>query len=332
MGQTEEFEMDKMALADRFEGYSHVFASDSNIGIDLKAMADTLREMPEEKFAKVINADFEEESSVISPMSGPGSMRRVPLSERPGYGGGKKIDPAKAKMIADKYKLTPDQIHEIAVDLESLKGPAPKPSFEEAEAAAKVEAPKAVKDTWTKSASDYIAQNLVRDVLGMDKSICCDTKRHLTPPQMPDAKKKQETKGAVVRQEDTGRALTPEQTPVLSEKLDSDMYKKSKGPVRKEATAASEETPETRAAEPQAVNKDAVKVKDPAKEIEKMKKEKAEEELKARHEQDKKTVGKPADEEVEANTIVAEGIEFDNVMMEADANDEDVKKLSALFE
>jgi hypothetical protein len=329
MGQTEELEMDKMALADRFEGYSHVFASDSNIGIDLKAMADTLREMPEEKFAKVINADFEEESSVISPMPGPGSMRRTPLSERPGYGGGKRIDPAKAKMIADKYKLTPDQIHEIAVDLESLKGPAPKPSFEEAEAAAKVEDPKAVKDTWTKSASDYIAQNLVRDVLGMDKSICCDTKRHLTPPQMPDAKKKQETKGAVARQEDTGRALTPEQTPVLSEKLDSDMYKKSKGPVRKEATAASEETPDARAAESQ---KDAVSKDDTAKQLadvqkkqDEADKKKKQEELEARHK-------KPANEEVEANTIVAEGIEFDNVMMEADANDEDVKKLSALFE
>lgn len=371
--------MDKMALADRFDGYSNVFASDSNIGIDLKAMADTLRSMPEEKFAKVINADFEEEAFLTPGQSGPSALeRRTPLSERPHM----VADSPKVKQIADKYKLSPDQIHELFIDLETLKGPNPKPSFKEAflttgpggtgsrERVPLSERPhmvadspkvkqiadkyklspdqihelfidletlkgpnpkpsfKQAGDTWTKSASDLIAQNLVRDVLGMDKSICCDTKRHLDKKQMPDATKTQETKGAVARQEDTGAALKPEQVPHLDEVLNSDMYKKSQGKVVKEA-ATTEDKPDTRAAEPQEINADET-ADDVAKRLKKIEDEKKKADLKAKSRPESKE--KEAQPEVEANTVVAEGVEFDNVMMEAEANDEDVKKLSALFE
>lgn len=382
--------MDKTALADRFEGYSEVFASDCNMGIDLKAMADTLRSMPEEKFAKVINADFDEEAmiapgmigpsstqhggrgvgephrttggpattsvypemkqdktkmtpeiskilkaletqpgalekfinlvsgkavvkeatldaeAVVSPMGGPGALgRRTPLSDRPWMKGDSK-----------KVKMTPEISADIANALETEPA-----LFEKAKSLVKQAS---TGDAWTKSASDYIAQNLVRDVLGMEKSICCDTKRHLDKKQMPDATKTQETKGAVARQEDTGAGLKPEQVPHLDEKLDSDMYKKSQGKVRKEATT--EETPDAKAAEPQEV-KDAGKEtpEETTKRLDKIEKEKKEEELKAKSRPEAK-------KEAEASTIIAEGIEFDNVMMDVDANDEDVKKLSALFE
>jgi hypothetical protein len=405
--------MDKMALADRFEGYSKVFASESAFGIDLKAMADTLREMPEENFAKVVNADFEENKDAMLVTPGhqvaqpglKGSMPTVPggivptdpmfknipkgdkakmiaeISKKyniepekvknmlqdfvpnkeaseevdaglvtPGHnvaqptlpssrkdpahtpGGIAPTDPmfkdvpkgAKAKMISDiakRRKLDPNMVQSIYEDfmVASKEG-----ASEEVESCGKKEA--STESAWTKEAFDYIAQNLVHDVLGMDKSICCDTKRHLDKVQMPDAKKSPETKGAVIRQEDTGAALKPEQVPDLSVVLESDMYKKSQGAVRKEAAAVTEETPEAKAAEPQEV-KDAGKVKDPAKELEKMKKEKEQEELKAKSRPKADTP-----KEAEANTIVAEGIEFDGVIMDVDASDEDVKKLSSLFE
>ena len=406
-----------MALADRFEGYSKVFASESAFGIDLKAMADTLREMPEDKFAKVINAGFEEDKEAmlttpgrqitqptlhggrpdVSPTPGgivptdpmfkgvPKGLKAKMISNiakkrkidpsmvqsiyedfqvaakeasseevdaglvTPGHqvgqptlpssrkdpvhtpGGIVSTDPMfkevpkglKAKMISDiakKRKIDPSMVQSIYEDFQV----AAKEASEEVDACGKKEASESA---WTKEAFDYVAQSLVRDVLGMEKSICCDTKRHLDKVQMPDAKKSPETKGAVARAEDTGAALKPEQVPDLSEVLESDMYKKSKGAVRKEA--AVEETPDAKAAEPQDV-KDAGKVKDPAVEIEKMKKEKAKEELKEKS-RPKAEAPKEA-EVVEANTIVAEGIEFDGVLNEVDASDEDVKKLSALFE
>jgi hypothetical protein len=388
--------MNKLALADRFEGYSKIFASDSNMGIDLKAMADTLREMPEEKFAKVINANFDIGIGKAAPMM----HQRTPLSDRPhNIGGGPKAKmipeqglsdiakkhqiPAekmksiyqdimeeaseeveasesvdanfdigigkaapmmhqrtpqserpynvggqpKAKMIPEKGLADIAKKHQIPAEkMKSIYQDIMEEASEEVEAC--MDKKEANIEAWTKSASDLVAQNLVRDILGMEKSICCDTKRHQTPKQMPDAKKKQETKGAVNREEDTGAALKPEQVPNLSVKLDSDMFKKSKGPVRKEAGAAVEETPDAKAAEPQEV-KDAGKVKDPAKEIAKMQEDKKKEELK---EKSRPEVKKEETSEVEANTLVAEGIEFDNVMQEVDANDEDVKKLSALFE
>jgi hypothetical protein len=424
--------MDKMALADRFEGYSKVFASESAFGIDLKAMADTLREMPEDSFAKVVNADFVEDKDSATqgfpqhqiaqptlhrdrpgaPSSVPGGIaptdpmfKDVPKGNKakmiseiskkynmdpekvksmlqefvgnkeaseevdaglvtPGHniaqptlpssrvapahtpGGITPTDPmfkdvpkgAKAKMISDiakKRKLDPSMVQSIYDDFTVAVKEA---SSEEVESCGKKVA--STESAWTKEAFDYVAQNLVRDVLGMEKSICCDTKRHLDKVQMPDAKKSPETKGAVTRQEDTGAALKPEQVPDLSVALESDMLKKSKGAVRKEAAAAVEETPEAKAAEPQEV-KDAGKVKDPAKEIEKMQKEKAKKELeeksrpKAEKEAEVEASAVVADKpavEVESNTIVAEGIEFDGVIMDVDASDEDVKKLSALFE
>lgn len=80
---------------------------------------------------------------------------------------------------------------------------------------------------WNKEASDAIKTYLLKDVVGMDKSICCDTGRHLDKEQMPDATKKQEKPAT----------LKEEQTPKLSESLDSKIVEKAKAakPVNKEA-------------------------------------------------------------------------------------------------
>ena len=346
--------MDKMALADRFEGYSKVFASESPFGIDLKAMADTLRGMPEDKFATIIDASYEgDKEAVVAPMTqGPGALgMRTPHSER-GHGrvpgGIVPTDPAfagvpkgpKGKMLPETALSQIGKEHGVPSNkVKSIYESIAK--AEEAAASAEVEAcgkTASTDSTWTKEAFDFVAQNLVRDVVGMDKSICCDTKRHLTTDQIPDAKKKAETKGAVNREQDTGRALTPEQVPNLSVVLDSDIYKKSKGAVRKEA--AVEETPDAATTEKQEI--DSAK-KDPLAEAQKTLKGTQKGIDKAKKEQDKaKKVEEKAQKsqlpteepaaEVEANSIVAEGIEFDNLMSEVDANDEDVKKLSALFE
>jgi hypothetical protein len=332
--------MDKMALANRFDGYSRIFASDHPIGIDLKAMADTLRKMPEEKFAKIVDAGYTEDKEAM------GLMTQAPSISQPGAGrssitpGGQPpasayheelpLKPGKAKMAPDVmsaiqqvFKPSPDQIKKLEALVKS-------DSTAEVEAVAQPAAPvpaaQPATDPWSKLAADHIAQNLVRDVLGMNKSVCCDTGRHITKEQTMDGHKAPETKGVVNRQEDTGRALTPEQIPDIGEKLNSDMYKKSKGPVKKASTT--EETPDAKAAEPQEVNeKDAKEVdpKETAKKVKEMEDDKKKAEAKAK--------SRPEKEEVEANVLTAEGIEFDNVMQDnIDMESPEIKKLSSLFE
>ena len=330
--------MDKMVLANRFDGYSRIFASDHPIGIDLKAMAETLRKMPEEKFAKIIDAGYEEDSAAedkkdkeaflmtphkpISQPGQPGSRSSITPGGKitptdPSFQfGGSKMVPMSAIMTT--FKPTPEQIQK----LEALASPA----------TAEVEATGAgmTADPWTKSAADHVAQNLVRDVLGMNKSICCDTGRHITKEQTMDGHKAPETKNVRPTSEDTGRALTPEQIPSIAEKLNSDMYKKSKGSIEGVTKKlATEETPDAKAAEPQEVKEKEAKKMDPeetAKKVEKMEKDKAKEEAKAKSRPEK-------EEEKEANVLVAEGIEFDNVMQDnIDMDSPEIKKLSSLFE
>ena len=78
---------------------------------------------------------------------------------------------------------------------------------------------------WTKDASEAILNNLVRDVVGMDKSVCCDTKRKLEKNQVPDGSHNGEK----------APTLKPEQTPDQKDVIDSNMVEKSRGKVQKEA-------------------------------------------------------------------------------------------------
>ena len=75
--------------------------------------------------------------------------------------------------------------------------------------------------------------------------------------------------------------------------------------------------------------KDAKEVdpKETAKKVEEMEKEKAKAEAKSKSRPDKEAT------EVEATSLVAEGIEFDNVMQDQiDISSPEIQKLSSLFE
>ena len=350
-----------MALADRFEGYSSIFANDHPIGVDLKAMADTLRKMPEEKFTSIVNASYKEEKKdkdekdkeafVMTPPVAPGAGAqlgtRQPVLPVPGgihsaYPGMKPekgmITPQLMERIKNEVKLSPEQVKKF----EAL-------ALGEA---AEVEAGAGMKptvDPWTKQAANHVAQNLLRDVLGMNKTQIEDTHRHQTKVQDPDGDKTPELKHTREQAADTGRALTPEQVPSVKEKLDSHIYPKSKGAIEgvtKKLATSTEETPESTSAEPQDIKKkekeekDAAKMtpEDTAKKVKKMEDEKKKEEAKAKSRPEAEAA--PAEKEkekagaeAEANVLTAEGIEFENVMQDGiDPNSPEIQKLSSLFE
>lgn len=84
---------------------------------------------------------------------------------------------------------------------------------------------------WNREASTAVINNLLRDVVGMEKTVCCDTGRHITKEQTMDGHRKTVEKPAT---------LKPEQTPEIEDVLKSNMVEKSHGKVRKEAA---KETP-----------------------------------------------------------------------------------------
>jgi len=236
--------MDKLVLAKRLEGFSQVFAGDNSIAVDLQAMATALKGMSQEKFASIVNAGYEEEACEdkkdeeksekdamfgAQPYGNPGDAysNRTPLTERyQGAGGMKgKLTPDQLKAVARKHGIPEDKMISAYPELTASSEVAASPK-------------QASTDGWTKEAFDAVASNLVRDVLGMNKSVCEDTGRHQTKVQDPDGDKAPGLKNVRPTEQDTGRDLTPEQVPDLKDKLDSDMYKKSKGPVKKEGSTA----------------------------------------------------------------------------------------------
>lgn len=304
--------MNKIALAERLEGYAKVFASECPIAVDLVAMGKALREMKEEKFASIIDGAYSADEEVeeveavglVAPMQGPGSYRGrgLPQSrkweqQRSGPGGGQgpamvaelaeraQADPEFARKLEELAKSASEEAEEKAEEKEAVftqrVGPGPKygpgsrpsktmpgsgggrgakmvadlaekadkdPEFarkleelaksasvgvdETVDAGQNTDVPEAKKDpvgvSWSKSASTAVLQALVRDVTGMNKSVCCDTKQNLTKEQMPDADKKAETPAS----------LKADQIPDESESLDSDMVAKSKKTsLKKEAGA-----------------------------------------------------------------------------------------------
>lgn len=222
--------MNKIALAERLEGYSKVFATGCPISVDLMAMGKALRNMSEEKFASIIESGYEAdeimeqvESGLLPSAKAPGEYSREQAlrSKSP------KVE--KAKSILDT--MTPAERDVLFSELGWDETKLSKMGSEEDEQNKDSQKPysgeKMVGEKWSKEASAAILQNLVRDVTGMNKSICCDTNRELTKEQMPDAEKKQQTPSS----------LKPDQIPEQSENLDSDMVAKAKKakPVNKEA-------------------------------------------------------------------------------------------------
>lgn len=227
--------MNKIALAERLEGYAKVFASECPIAVDLVAMGEALRHMDDEKFATIINDDYQADEEVEAvglgvpmgpgPKYGPGVSR--PSQQRPGYGPGGRgpmmaLQPPTQEELVKNPQLAKEWAQKVERALQAQD--------ETVDAGQNTDIPKAknepVGKSWSKSASAAVLQALVRDVTGMNKSVCCDTNQKLTKEQMPDAEKKAETPAS----------LKPDQTPDESESLDSNMVAKSKKtPVKKEA-------------------------------------------------------------------------------------------------
>jgi len=160
--------MDRIALSKRIKGLSEVFASDNEIAQDLSAMSYVLSNMSEEKFSSIINPE------VGTDKEGAG----IPFSTSQGQAG-----PVKLQDISKHEEMsgdpTPQGIPSTVVNAEEERNE------------------DVMSDKkgmyWNKAASEAVADALLRDVVGMDKSICCDTKRHLDKEQLPDSEKKQQT-------------------------------------------------------------------------------------------------------------------------------------------
>lgn len=161
--------MDRKALSKRLEGLSSVFASETPIATDLKAMAYTLDKMADEKFKEILSKDYSADEVVAS-----------------------------------------EETAEVDSKKEDIKGCDKKASDEGL--------------FWSKEASDMVLQGLIKDVTGST----------LTKEQTPDGTKKAEKPAT----------LKEEQTPSIKETLDSDIVKKSQGPVAKSASSDEEDSVE----------------------------------------------------------------------------------------
>lgn len=229
--------MNKVALAERLEGYAGVFATESPLAVDLLAMSKALKSMSDEKFASILNREFNADS-----VEAYESVEAVGIPFQmggPGYQHGQHL-PSTSKMIEDKpyryqEKRGPVRLIQPPSQEELVKNPslakewADKVEMMLKSASEEVESSSSnVLDetSWNKEASAAVLNNLIKEVTGMDKTVCCDTKRALTKEQKPDGEKKAEKPSS----------LKTEQTPDVSKKLDSNMVKESKKtPVRKEA-------------------------------------------------------------------------------------------------
>jgi len=299
--------MNRIALSDRLEGMSKVFAEGNPMAEDLKAMAFALRNTTDERFASVLNPEFEADvqSSEEVDAAGLGGPDWIPYQRGgnlPSQVSGRKLTPEEKKAILDEFSKA-TTLQQMMASLKNMFGKAPAGApgaVPVKEGAEEVEASEEAGLFWTKEATEYITANLIRNVLGMDKSICCDTKRKLTPAQMPEGQHSGEK----------APTLKPDQVPD-QEYLDSKMVEKSHGAVKKEANEHEES--ETKAEEAKEKKEDPKAEKAEEKKLEKA-------------------------EEVEANafatdasTYTVEGIELSGSMDEVDASSEEIQKLSALF-
>lgn len=180
-------------------------------------------------------------------------------------------------------------------------------------------ASEAVGSFWTKAASAAVLNNLVRDVVGMNKSVCCDTGRHLDKVQMPDGDKKAEKPAQ----------LKDDQTPSIKESLKSGIVEKSHGKVQKEAAESkdagmnavvnkSENYPPAgfvKKDEGLPTDKEAAKVQPADKKV-------------VEDKEVKKDVKK---EEKEATVLNTEGIEMNPTMDDVEMSSEEAANLSKLF-
>lgn len=190
--------MDRIALAKRLESLSSVFASHTPYNRDLRAMAYVLNKMADDKFTSILSGDFTQED-VDSCMcgKGPGS----PLQQ-----------------IIPMGKPMPEEAQPADEPVLVIKTEGGIPMSAEA-------TEKTAGMFWCKEASMAVVDNLLRDVVGMNKSQCCSTGAKLESKQVPNGSHDGEK----------APTLKPEQTPDDAASIKTNMVEKSRGAVKKEA-------------------------------------------------------------------------------------------------
>jgi len=245
--------MDRKVLSQRLAGLSSVFSNETKIAKDLRAMAYVLENMPEDKFANIVNPEFAEADkeavglgNIGQPLQHTPGVSKMPSSvaRREGPSSGRMktkedfmaeaanvLSPEVLKKVQTIVmeeepvghvpSMAPARLEEATDDPSLINPTVEKPSVSEEEGAKYADG-----GFWDKAASAAVMNNLIRDVVGMTKTIQQDTKQHLEKGQIPDG---------------THKATTPptlkkEQTPDISNVIKSDIVEKShKTPLRKEA-------------------------------------------------------------------------------------------------
>jgi len=367
----EERMMDRIALSKRIGGLADVFANDSQMRNELLAMSRALELMPDEKFATLLGEGFDADEAQAAQLGG-GFGVQMSAPKGPATVGRQHVDPAfeprnpqqQLALMSDPKKahavmqalLTKPEVQKLLQD-PKIQGIL-KSASEEEETVSDEATPEreGTVNSWSREATDAVIRNLVGDVLGkeaMDKVQCCDTNAHLTKEQTPDGEKKAEKPST----------LKPEQTPDVAEALDTDMYSKSKGEVRKEASkeaaeepkqseaAEAEEPKQAEAGEAEEVAEEAV-VEEPApkkdeaeptkaqeqkEERKEEKAEKKEEEATKGAEQAAKALEELGEMKKEASdrsesSMVFKGIELTAPMADVELTKDDVDTLGKLFQ
>lgn len=287
--------MDRIALAKRLESLSSVFASHTPYNRDLKAMSYVLSKLSDDKFQTILSGDFNaDEHEACMCGAGPGPAV-IPMGAP-----------------ADVSVGEPEEEKKIIV----IKTDGGMPMSAEA-------TEKTAGMFWCKEASQAVVDNLLRDVVAMNKSVCCDTGKHLEKEQIPD--------GTHAGLPERGVALKPEQTPDIAPVLDSKIVEKSHGAVKKEAAEQSEDEKQDEASK-EASLADIKKKKEEA-EKEKLEKDvkdlkKAKKEKKASDEEENDKDDKDAAE----GSSSFEGIELVASMDEVELDANEASELSKLFE
>lgn len=226
--------MDRRALSNRIKGLSEIFASKNVFSDDLRAMSHVLERMSDDKFASILNPEYNADKEAYlgglgqghpEVKAGPAKLQQIRERMR------KQDTPSTirtpeefaqmaAKVLGPKMN-DPQFVGKVVRELKQMSGePTPEgaPSPEDIKIAEDENVDDTVGMYWNKEASDAVANAIVKDVTGMDKTVPGATKRHLDKEQMPDSEKKQETPST----------LKGDQVPQNKENHDSGIVEKAK--------------------------------------------------------------------------------------------------------
>ena len=281
--------MDRIALAKRLESLSSVFASHTPYNRDLKAMSYVLSKLSDDKFQTILSGDFNaDEHEACMCGAGPGPAV-IPMGAPADVSVGEPEE--EKKIIVIKTDVGMHMSAEATVKTAGM--------------------------FWCKEASQGVVDNLLRDVVAMNKSVCCDTGKHLEKEQIPD--------GTHAGLPERGVALNPEQTPDIAPGLDSKIVEKSHGAVKKEAAEQSAASKAASLADIKKKKEEAEKEK-LEKDVRDLKKAKKEKKASDEEEDDKD------DKDAAEGSSSFEGIELVASMDEVELDANEASELSKLFE